>query len=342
MARVRCIMMQKDEGQLLDSWLKYYGYLFGFECLEVLDNGSRDPLTCFILAQFEAAGVRVHRQHVGNAAFEQKGAIVHGVINEWDRTLEYDFALPCDCDEFLALFTRGGLECSREAIHAGLDALIECDQVLGIRTSLFNVPSQPDWFHPEMFPKGFLPSHTILDLDSGYHEPRSRLAAGMRDTDFTYLHFHNKPYETVQDHTRRKLHRRVDVDDRAALARYAGAGAHMTKDLLMSRLEYVHQFDRRITVRFEQFTDQIRALGSREGLLTGDATLPRRHQSRPGGPATIRLPPDDSRPARLIAFDGDAYLAGNPDVACTNRSGLPHYLFYGFYEGRALAGTELQ
>ena len=60
MARVRCITMQKDEGLLLDAWLRYYGYLFGFENIEVLDNGSRDRLTTGILEQFEAAGVVVH------------------------------------------------------------------------------------------------------------------------------------------------------------------------------------------------------------------------------------------------------------------------------------------
>ncbi len=336
MARVRCIMMQKDEGQLLDAWLKYYGYLFGFENLEVLDNGSRDLLTCFILEQFEAVGVRVHRQHVGIEAFERKGAIVHGIINGWDRDHDYDFALPCDCDEFLALFTRTGLSCTRDAIHAGLDGLMECDQALGIRTSLFNVPSQTDWFHPEVFPKGFLPSHAILDLDSGYHEPKSRLCVGTRDTDFTYLHFHNKPYETVQEHTRRKMYRRVDVEDRDAMRRYAGPGTHMIKDLLMSREEYVHQFDHRITVRFEQFTDQMRALGARESLLTGDARLLRRHRSVPGGLSTIRLPASEAQPPRLVAFDSSAYLADNPDISIQSGCGLPHYLYYGYREGRAL------
>lgn len=334
MARVRCIMMQRDEGQLLDAWLKYYGYLFGFENLEVLDNGSRDPLTVFILEQFEAVGVLVYRQHTGIEAFERKGSIIHGIINGWDLDHQYDFALPCDCDEFLALFTRAGLSCARSAIHAGLDRLTDSGQALGIRTSLFNVPLQTDWFHPDVFPKGFLPSHSILELDSGYHEPKSRLQVGMRDTDFTYLHFHNKPYETVQAHTRRKMYRRVDIEDRDAMQRYRGAGEHMIKDLLMSREEYVHQFDHRITVCFEQFTDQMRALGARESLLTGDATLLRRHQRTPEGKTTIRLPAGETKPSHMIAFDSAAYLSNNPDVHIATGCGLPHYLYYGFREGR--------
>ena len=43
MARVRCIMMQKDESFLLEPWLLYNGYLFGFENLTVYDNGSILP-----------------------------------------------------------------------------------------------------------------------------------------------------------------------------------------------------------------------------------------------------------------------------------------------------------
>ena len=43
MARVACVMMQKDEVHLLEPWLAYHGYLFGFENLYVLDNGSTRP-----------------------------------------------------------------------------------------------------------------------------------------------------------------------------------------------------------------------------------------------------------------------------------------------------------
>ena len=105
MARVRCITMQKDEGLLLDAWLRYYGYLFGFENIEVLDNGSRDQLTRSILEQFEAAGVVVHRQYDTIEHFEGKGGIVAGIIEGWDEAGGYDFAVPCDVDEFLVLFT---------------------------------------------------------------------------------------------------------------------------------------------------------------------------------------------------------------------------------------------
>ena len=35
-ARVRCVMMQRNEHLLLEAWFRYYGYLFGFENLDML------------------------------------------------------------------------------------------------------------------------------------------------------------------------------------------------------------------------------------------------------------------------------------------------------------------
>lgn len=337
MARMRCITMQKDEGLLLDAWLRYYGYLFGFESLEVLDNGSRDPLTRTILEQFEAAGVKVHRQYTSIEQFEAKGAIVAEIIDGWDRTCDYDFALPCDIDEFLALFTPSGMSCQRGQIQTSLDNLIGCEQALWMETSLFNVPSRPGWFHPEVFPKGFLPSRSILSLDSGYHMPQSRLREGTRRTEFTYLHYHNKPYEIVQAHTRRKLGRRVDLNDLSALRSYSGAGCHMIKDLLMSRDEYVHQFDQAVTLHFEQLPVLLRALGVRDAMLVGEAATA---GAEPSGTITLRLPATESHAAEFVVFDGRAYLDDYLDVAASTRCGLPHYLYFGHEEGRGLRRSE--
>ncbi len=340
MARVRCITMQKDEGLLLDAWLRYYGYLFGFENIEVLDNGSRDRLTASILEQFEAAGVVVHRQYDTIEHFEAKGTIVAGIIEGWDSAGEYDFAVPCDIDEFLVLFTADGLSCARRGIDAAMDALIGVDQALWMDTSLFNVPGQPGWFHPEVFPKGFLPSRSILSLDSGYHIPQTRHREGTHRTDFTYLHYHNKPYEIVQAHTRRKLGRRVDLNDLAALRSYAGPGAHMTKDLLMSREQYLHQFDDTVTLRFARFATLLRALGARDGMLVGEAPSAEPAMPEQTTSTLVRLPPRPGLPAEQVAFDGRGYLADHPDVAAATGCGLPHYLYYGFREERRLRRGE--
>ncbi len=337
MPRVRCVTMQKEEGLLLDAWLRYYGYLFGFENLVVLDNGSRDRLTCDILEQFEAAGVVVHRQHTTIEAFEGKGGLIAEIIQGWDNTHDYDFALPCDTDEFLTLFTTDGLSCSRVRIAAALARLVGVDQALSLRTSLFNVPSQPGWFHPQLFQKGFLRSGSILSLDSGFHVPQSRLSEGARSTDFTYLHYHNKAYEVLQAHTRRKLYRRVDLNDLSALRAYTGAGLHMTKNLLMSRDEYLHQYDNALILRFRAFPILMRALGASDRMIVGEASATaERGAGHASAGVVLRLPSGEGGPAETVGFDGRGYLEDHPDVAAASDCGLPHYLYYGFEEGRSL------
>ena len=146
----------------------------------------------------------------------------------------------------------------------------------------------------------------------------------------------------MQAHTRRKLSRRVDLHDLEALRAYVGAGAHMTKNLLMSRQEYLHQFDDAVTVRFEQFSILMRALGVRDGMLVGETPVsgPADPQAASGASTVVSLPARPGQPAELVAFDGQAYLRDHPDVAAATGCGLPHYLYYGFEEGRSLRRGE--
>lgn len=63
MATVRCITMQKNESKLLEAWIKYYGYLFGFENLYILDNGSNEDAVFSILKKYSRVGVNIYYEH---------------------------------------------------------------------------------------------------------------------------------------------------------------------------------------------------------------------------------------------------------------------------------------
>ena len=43
--KIACLMMQKNETELLEPWILYHGALFGHENLYIYDNGSDDPKT---------------------------------------------------------------------------------------------------------------------------------------------------------------------------------------------------------------------------------------------------------------------------------------------------------
>ena len=306
MARVRVVMMQRNEGDALVRWLSNYGGLFGFENLTILDNGTTDAFTLDVLRHAELSGAYVRWGLDALRDFREKGGHLTNVIKAWDHEGGYDFALPVDCDELLAVFDETGLTTDRDAILAEFDRLMPVRSALRIDLSMFNVPDRPGWFVPDRhFYKGFLPARSIAAIDNGHHAPESRLAPGFELTRFTYLHWHNRSYDATMALIRRKLTGRVDVHDRDALIAFRDTpnapGAHMVDTLLMSREEYLDRYR---------------------------------------GQVALFMPPGDrgvhflSGGGRFHRWDAAAYLRANEDVRAYWQGPLHHYLRHGFNEAR--------
>jgi hypothetical protein len=305
--RVRVVMMQRDEGETLARWLSHYGGLFRFDNLTILDNGSMDVDTILLLREAERAGAQVIWGLTSPSDFPNKGEHVRNVIMAWDKHSNYDFALPVDCDEILAVFTDAGLTANHDAIHAALRGLKDITSSLRIDLSLFNVPGQPGWFAPHRtFHKGFLPKRSIESIDEGFHNPVSRLAPHHAVTTLAYLHWHNKSFEYSVAWAKRKLIGLVDTGNIEALKAYAaepGArGVHLVDILLMNEQQY--------TSRYEQEVQ-------------------------------IYVPPDGTANLLRIAggisvWDSKRYLARHPDVVSYGFPCLHHYLRFGYLEGRPL------
>ena len=332
MARIKCVMMQRDETQVLEPWLRHHGALFGFENLTVLDHGSRDADVLATLVRYERAGVRVERVAAGPQDFLDKGRHVARVIAGLDAACGpgggpadgYDFVLPIDCDEFLAVFDEAGLSCSRSAIDRAFEALLGERRALAIEMSLANVVGRPGWFAADTLQKGFLPANSVLAVDHGFHHLRSRLADGVRWTRFCYLHFHNKPFETLVAHARRKLDGLVDHHDPDALRRYHGMNYHLVPYFFMTEAQYRAIPDRMLTLTAPGFTHLAAALGT-DRMLFGEPV------ADAGDAVRLRLP--DASPT---TFGGAAYLAAHPDVQAAGIPPLQHYLRHGWSEGRRL------
>ena len=307
MSEVRVLMMQRDEGDTLARWLGHYGGLFGYENLHIFDNGSQDRFTLELLREAESNGSRLYRGFDTQHDFQNKGGHFGNIIRHLDNSERYDFALPLDCDEILAVFTEAGLSTDHAAILAEIDTLKGETASLRLDMSMFNVPERPGWFAPDRhFVKGFLPANSIDILDNGQHEPKSRLKQGHVRTRLTYLHYHNRPFEVARALARKKLSDLVDVDDRKALRAYAkvpGApGTHLIRTLFMSRADYVHRYEQEVQV-----------------------FVP------PGGASNLLL-----EHGKTMVWDAEAYLDRNPDVRRYELTALHHYLKHGFIEGRKL------
>ena len=306
---VRVVMMQRDEGAMLERWVRHYSALFGWSNLTIFDNGSTDPRTLATLLASAGQGADVRMGFDAASDFEGKHVHIGNVIRSWDADVDYDFALPVDCDEMLAVFAGDGLTIDADAIRAELRRLSGVQQALRIDMSLFNVPSRRGWYCPDRhFVKSFLPARTFGSLDHGFHEARSAVAEGYAVTRLTYLHHHNKPLEIARQTAIRKLGGRFDVTDPEARAAYAATegapGAHLVPLLTMTEEGYSQRYSRDLLVHVSPVPNNTNLL-----CLHG----------------------------KSWSWQPQSYLEKNPDVARLYGLGsLHHYLRHGFAEGRQL------
>lgn len=259
MVRVACIMMQKDEDHLLEPWIEYHAYLFGYENLFIFDNGSTSPHTLAVLDKCEANGVTVNRDYP--TQYDRKGDIIGAKIAELEKLNCYDFMNPLDCDEFFVLqYDKKTVSSNSEDIHAEL-ARLNDDRAFRVSDAYYNIIGYPDLYWCWEHNKTFFKAGTYAYLDHGHHSGKSRLAPGKCDTRFAHLHFHHKPYQLIRAHARNKLSPYVDVADNAAVAAFAGCGSHLTKYLMESEEAYMARFSDSHAIAIPQFSDRLRSLG---------------------------------------------------------------------------------
>jgi len=238
------LMMQKNEDQLLDKWLDYHGFLFGFENLFVWDNGS-DPHSLKVLKAYEALGVNVVWWMKHEVDFRRKGVVLGEKIKELDKAgAGYDFYIPLDCDEFIAVETAvGTLRCDPRAINEELGAHLGQKGVLGVDWSYYNILGYDEHFWRKPHRKSLFASGTFKVMDRGYHEGRALASDERRPTRLVYLHYHHKPHEVIVEHSKAKLRPYCDIDDPQVLAAKAAEGNRLAMFVAKSRDEYMAMFD---------------------------------------------------------------------------------------------------
>ena len=93
--RVKVFAIHKDEPDLLEGFLSYHAYLFGWNNLHVIDNFSTDPRCARILEHGQLLGLNVKHER----DFTMKD---HHITN-WMKLHQHecDYLVPLDIDEFI-------------------------------------------------------------------------------------------------------------------------------------------------------------------------------------------------------------------------------------------------
>jgi len=235
-------MMQKNESELLDKWLRYHGYLVGFENLYVYDNGSDDLNIQNKLQTFEEFGVNVEYGFNEKCHFESKGEIFCEKIKELEVIRpEIDFFIPLDCDEFLGfLDDEGNVSCDKSGLFSILSKYKSRRELLLVDSQYYNTSVSDVYFNKQPYRKCFFYKNTIKSLDVGFHWGKVTGSDAELKTQLVHFHFHNKPFAVGKAHAREKLKGRVDDFELQTLAAYKGAGLHLVRFFTQNEATYVN------------------------------------------------------------------------------------------------------
>lgn len=241
--KVACIMMQKNEDELFGPWVEYHSKLFGYENIYIFDNGSSSENLKSLFEKYKNLGVNIFFDKNLPKDFENKGGVIGELISKLETGCQYDFYIPLDCDEFLAVLNeKGHIIASRSDIFSELQCHIGTEDVLLARYQYFNSPLKKGDFFKRKDRKCFFYKNTFKSMDVGFHWGKSLKSNGEHRTNIIQLHFHNKPFEMLKKHANEKLKSRVINFDRETLIKYKGAGSHLVKYLLIDELEYLNEF----------------------------------------------------------------------------------------------------
>jgi hypothetical protein len=244
--RVACIMMQRDEEDLIRQWVSYHANLFGIDNLFIFDNGSMSPLVTRYLRDLESQGLNVEWSRTGADDYHRKGELIGSLIRSLaDR---YDLFFPLDCDEFLVLkIGKSEIKSDRENILGALSEHRGSTNALRVNEAFYNILGYPDWFWCWPHQKTFF-AKSFEYLDHGYHNGRT--ASGLSEsTSIIYLHYHHKPHVTMVQHAKNKLAPYVDVENKELLSNYQGTAQHCVKAILDGEERYMSQFNTKHAVR---------------------------------------------------------------------------------------------
>jgi glycosyltransferase involved in cell wall biosynthesis len=240
---VRCMLMQKNESELLPLWIRYHGELFGYQNLFVYDNGSDDRTQEILRAAEKDFGINVDYSKTAPENFENKGAIFAQQISRWSATKTVDYYFPLDCDEFVGIHEAGGYSCCPHSIHRYLSS------IKSIQNVAFQVGERLDnsWHDETCFyripraRKLFFGNSEVVDMDIGFHN--AKLPSEAVVSKIVYFHFHNRPFNLLKKASKVKMQRRLKNFNNMNLSQlrnYQGPGIHLIRSLTCSEVEYAN------------------------------------------------------------------------------------------------------
>lgn len=326
-------MMQKDETILLDTWIKYYSYLFGIDNLYILDNGSENEDTIKRLKFYNRLGCNINYNYKTKKNFEDKGFIIADIINQWDKKEHYDFVVIVDVDEYLIL-DQNYPTCNREKILNYFYSLIDNKQAILITKCYLNVPNEVGYFYPTYVPKSCFAKGTLGYLDHGYHIPLSKYSNSHYDSKLGYLHFHNRSFIEIIKKSKEKLRHHVNVENKESLRHYKGHGEHLIQYFFMTEKEYNDSFNDKGNIYLYEVINLFFLLSIDINSIFNSEYIEIIPSLNHG--ILTRYPSTDGKNYLFGYFNKYHYIQRNKDIRESNTDPITHFCQQGYKEYRPL------
>jgi glycosyltransferase involved in cell wall biosynthesis len=117
----KVILLSKDAYDTIESFIQFYGYLFDYENIVIIDNGSSDPRVLSVYERYKAKGIQVI---VDKSNFMDAYLFMTNYMLDLKDTCE--FILPMETDEFLFFIPKSNdmsYAISREDVHTYLQSI---------------------------------------------------------------------------------------------------------------------------------------------------------------------------------------------------------------------------
>lgn len=241
--KLAILLMCKDEGNMLDAWIKHHITIVPPQHLFIFDNGSTDVLTTEILLRAESLGCNVERKFASKKHFLEKGFVMKLKMQELDVFDDFDFYIPLDADELLAVKSNDHFEVSSDAIHSSLSTVPNLGTPLKIVTGLLSHPYHAGYFLKTALNKTFFRRETVRSLDVGYHWGQTIDRGTPIETAMTLVDFHQMGLDEVKRRARQRIEGRIESDSgKESLDEYASKqlpGFHSLLELNLTPEIYI-------------------------------------------------------------------------------------------------------
>jgi hypothetical protein len=249
--KIAIIMMQRNEGHLIDFWLHHAKRLADSSSIYILNNGDDDEITKNALLAADRIGVNIINYR-DPSSFLRKGEIISEIIQ--DKKDMYDWFFPLDCDEVVAYRDDRCISSSIQMIERELENAEQRNcNIVRISKGIYNIPYSTYGYEPpsdgstrQLTRKVAVSSNSNITLDAGFHlyDFANRRDLSIFNTiyqsNLCYIHFHNRPFSDLMRATKEKLKLRINDFYLDTLKAYNGPGSHLIKYFFMNEAEYIH------------------------------------------------------------------------------------------------------